>query len=391
MAVQARRRIQLFAPFQGGADEARRIDFVLVVIVGALLVIGLLSIYSVSFGPNLLGGDDPWSLVEKHAGFMVAGVALMLLMIRLDYHLLQRIAVPLMIGCLVLLTLVLFSKETQGARRWFLGGSIQPGELAKIATVIYIAAWVTSKGTKLRQMIYGLVPFSILVGLVAGLIAAEPNLSTAILIAVTAFAMFFVAGADLIQFALSTVIMGATAIALISKSSYAMSRISLVWTDVFKVPSDQVWQLEQSLLALSSGGVLGKGLGTGGGQYGYVPLAHSDGIFAIWGEETGLIGTWILVALILGLTYRGFRISSKAPDDFGRVLAAGITFWLAFQAFVNIGVVTQLLPLTGQPLPFISYGGSSLVAALVGIGMLLSISRGKAAPVVVKSTYKLPP
>ncbi len=169
-----------------------------------------------------------------------------------------------------------------------------------------------------------------------------------------------------------------------------MDRISLLWTDVFKIPTDQVWQLEQTLVALASGGIFGKGLGTGGGQYGYVPLAHSDGIFAIWGEETGLIGTWLLVGLILLLAYRGFRIASKAPDDFGRVLAAGITFWLTLQAFVNIGVVTQLLPFTGQPLPFISYGGSALVTALGGIGLLLSISRGKPVPVVVKSAPRAP-
>ncbi|MGB8646438.1 MAG: putative peptidoglycan glycosyltransferase FtsW [Anaerolineae bacterium] len=390
MAVESQQRIQLFAPSRGRENELARPDYMLLLIVGAMIVIGLLSIYSVSFGPKLSSGDDPWGLVERHGLFLIIGLAVMFVTMRLDYHLLQRLAVPLMLVTLALLGLVLlFGQETEGARRWFFGGSIQPSEFAKITTIIYIATWVTSKGTKLRQVIYGLVPFSILVGLVAGLIAAEPNFSTAILIAATAFAVFFIAGADAIQFGLSMLIGTVTAFIFILKSPYALSRISLVWTDVFKVPSDQVWQLEQSLLALASGGILGKGLSTGGGQYGYVPLAHSDGIFAIWGEETGLIGTWLLVALILALTYRGFRVASKAPDDFGRVLAAGITFWLTFQAFVNIGVVTQLLPLTGQPLPFISYGGSSLIIALLGVGLLLSVSRGKPSPVVVKSTPKL--
>jgi cell division protein FtsW len=292
---------------------------------------------------------------------------------------------------LISLVLVLFfGEENQGARRWFMGGSIQPGEVAKLLTVVYIAAWVTSKGTKLRKITYGLIPFGILVGLVTGLIAMEPNYSTAILIGLTAFAMFFIAGADLLQFALSVLIGGVTAAGLISRSPRALDRILLMMSDPFKLPVDQAWQLTQSLIALASGGVFGKGLGTGGGQYGYVPLAHSDGIFAIWGEETGLIGTWLLVGLVLFLAYRGFRVASKAPDDFGRVLASGVTLWLTLQAFVNIGVVTQLIPFTGQPLPFISYGGSALVTALAGIGLLLSVSRGKAAPVVVKSAPRAP-
>ncbi len=392
MALDSQRRIQLFAPMRERDGEPTRPDYLLMVVVGTLLTIGLFTIYSVSFGPNLQKGSDPFSLVLKHGMWLAIGLVVLAVVMRLDYHLLQRIAVPLMFFTLASLVGVLvFGKEELGARRWFLEGSFQPGELAKIATVIYIAAWVTSKGTKLRQFIYGLVPFSILVGLVAGLIALEPNYSTSLLIAVTAFAMFFVAGADLIQFALSVLIGGSTALLLITQSQRAMERISLVWTDVFKVPGDQFWQLEQMLIALASGGIFGKGLGTGGGQYGYVPLAHSDGIFAIWGEETGLVGTWLVLGLILALAYRGFRIASNAPDDFGRVLAAGVTFLLTFQAFVNIGVVAQLLPLTGQPLPFISYGGSSLVICLLGIGILLGISRGKAAPIVVKSTPRAVP
>lgn len=386
MAIDSRRRVQLFAPTRASGKEAARPDYVLMVVVGVLSTIGLLIIYSVSFGPNVQSGDNPLSLIEKHALFLIAGAFGLVVLMRLDYHLLQRFAVPLMLASLITLVLVLFlGEENQGARRWFLGGSIQPGELAKLVTVIYIATWVTSKGAKLRQLTYGLIPFSMLVGLVAGLIALEPNYSTAILIALTAFAMFFVAGADAIQFTLSVVIGGLTAGALISRSPRALERITLMLTDPFKLPVDQAWQLTQTLIALASGGVFGKGLGTGGGQYGYVPLAHSDGIFAIWGEETGLVGTWLLVGLILFLTYRGFRVASKAPDDFGRVLATGITVWLTLQAFVNVGVVTQLIPFTGQPLPFVSYGGSALLTALAGIGILLSVSRGKTAPVVVKS------
>jgi cell division protein FtsW len=383
--------MQLFAPARTRGEDAARPDYLLMMVVGTLLTIGLLTIYSVSFGPNVQSGDNPLGLVEKHGIFLIIGLIMVAILMQIDYHRLQRFAVPLMLICLASLVLVLFlGEEVQGSRRWFMGGSIQPGEFAKLLTVVYIAAWVTSKGAKLRKVTYGLIPFSILVGFVTGLIALEPNYSTSILIGLTAFAMFFVAGADLIQFTLSVVIGGLTAAGLISRSPRALERILLMMSDPFKLPVDQAWQLTQSLIALASGGVFGKGLGTGGGQYGYVPLAHSDGIFAIWGEETGLIGTWLLVALILFLAYRGFRVASKAPDDFGRVLASGITIWLTLQAFVNIGVVTQLIPFTGQPMPFISYGGSALVTALAGVGLLLSVSRGKAPPVVVKSAPRAP-
>jgi cell division protein FtsW len=291
-----------------------------------------------------------------------------------------------MFGTLVLLAVLLVIGEgVQGAKRWLIGPSIQPGEIAKLVTIIYVAAWLASKGKKLRNPLYGLLPFSILVGIVAGLIILQPNYSTALLIAAVAFTMFFVAGAELKQFVGSAVVAGGVATLVVTQSARAMSRFGTLNVDPAKELNDGSWQIAQTLIALASGGVFGKGLGTGGGQYGYVPLAHSDGIFAIWGEETGLLGAILLVGLFVAFAYRGFRIAQNAPDDFGRVLAAGITFWLGLQAFVNIGVVTQLIPFTGQPLPFISYGGSSLVMSMASIGILLSISRAMPKPPVVKS------
>lgn len=367
--------------------NARPADYMLAAIVGVLLLIGAMMIYSVSVGPNLQIGDaDPFSLVERHLTMLGIGVCVLLICARLDYHWWQRAAVWLMVGTLALLVvLLIFGEGVQGAKRWLVGPSIQPGEVAKLVMIIYVAAWLASKGKKLRNPMYGLIPFSILVGIVAGLIILQPNYSTAFLIAGVAFTMFFVAGADLKQFLISAFLAVAAAGFVVSRSERAMARIISLLTDPAKELSDGSWQIAQTLIALSSGGLLGKGLGTGGGQYGYVPLAHSDGIFAIWGEETGLLGAALLVGLFVVLAYRGFRIAQKAPDDFGRVLAAGITFWLVLQAFVNMGVVTQLIPFTGQPLPFISYGGSSLVMSLASIGILLSISRALPKPPVVKS------
>lgn len=367
--------------------NVRPADYVLAVIVGVLLLIGVMMIYSVSVGPNLQVGDaDPFNLVERHLMMLGIGLCALLIGARLDYHVLQRDAVWLMFVTLALLVAVLIVGEgVQGARRWLLGPSIQPGEIAKLATIVYVAAWLASKGKKLRNPMYGLLPFSILVGIVAGLIILQPNYSTALLIAAIAFTMFFIAGADLGQFVGAAVFAGGAAALVVTQSARAMSRFGTLIVDPAKELNDGSWQIAQTLIALASGGVLGKGLGTGGGQYGYVPLAHSDGIFAIWGEETGLLGAVLLVGLFVALAYRGLRIAQKAPDDFGRVLAAGITFWLVLQAFVNMGVVTQLIPFTGQPLPFISYGGSSLVMSMASIGILLSISRAAPKPPVVKS------
>jgi cell division protein FtsW len=367
--------------------SARPADYVLAGLVGVLLLIGAMMIYSVSVGPNLQTGDaDPFSLVERHLVMMGIGLCMLLICARLDYHLWQRAAVWMMFGTLALLVvLLIFGEGVQGAKRWLIGPSIQPGEIAKLVMIVYVAAWLASKGKKLRNPLYGLIPFSILVGIIAGLIILQPNYSTAFLIAAIAFTMFFVAGADLKQFVGSAFLAVAAAALVVSQSERAMLRVLALLTDPAKELSDGSWQIAQTLIALSSGGIFGKGLGTGGGQYGYVPLAHSDGIFAIWGEETGLLGAVLLVGLFVALAYRGFRIAQKAPDDFGRVLAAGITFWLVLQAFVNMGVVTQLIPFTGQPLPFISYGGSSLVMGLASIGILLSISRAMPKPPVVKS------
>ncbi len=389
MAISVSPRTSLFDSLRErlwARANTRPADYVLLTVVGLLLLIGVMSIYSVSFGPNLQVGDDPFGFIQRHLGILVIGVAVMFIFARLDYHLLMRYAVPLMLVTLALLAaLLLFGHEENGARRWLFGPSVQPGEIAKLITIVYVAAWSASKGKKLKRLVYGLVPFSILIGLIAGLIILQPNYSTALLIAAVAFTMFFMAGADLKQFFGAAIFGSGVAALVVTQSSRAMSRFSTLYVEPTQELTDGSWQMAQTLIALASGGIFGKGLGTGGGQYGYVPLAHSDGIFAIWSEETGLIGATILVGLFMVLAYRGFRVARNAPDDFGRVLAAGVTFWLVFQAFINIAVITQLIPFTGQPLPFVSYGGSSLVMCLASVGILLSISRALPKPPVVKS------
>jgi cell division protein FtsW len=289
----------------------------------------------------------------------------------------QRMAVPVLGGALLLLILVLILGQTRfGARRSFLNGSIQPSELAKPALVIYVAAWLASKGDQIRDVTYGLIPFSMLIGGVAGLVMMQPDMGTAALIVLTAFTMFFFAGADIFQLVIGGVVGGVTFYLLVNQLAYARQRLD----DYLLIQGDPMHlghHIQQSLIALGSGGMFGVGLGQGQQKLGYLPTPHTDTIFAVLGEETGLIGCLLVIALFVLLAYRGFRIALEAQDAFAALMACGVTAWLTFQALINIAVVTGLLPFTGIALPFISSGGSAMVTSLAGVGLLLSVSQGK--------------
>lgn len=353
-----------------------RIEYVLLGTVLALVLVGLMMIFSVTFPLRLqLGRSDPWSEFANQAKYAAVGLVAMGVCARLDYRIWRRLAVPLMLVALVLLIVVLFAPPVNNARRWLLGGSVQPAEFAKFAMVVYMAAWLSSKGDKLRLITYGLLPFAIIVGLVCGLIILEPNFSTAMLIALCALAMFFIAGADLVQLLWLGIIGSGIAAIVVVNTPYLLKRFM-----IFLQPLEEgAYQVTQALMALGSGGLLGNGLGRGYAKFGYVPTPQNDFIFALLGEELGLVGTWFVLGLFLLLVYCGFSIAAQTRDGFGQILATGLTFWLFFQAFVNIGVVTGVLPPTGVPLPFISAGGSSLIIALVSVGVLVSIARASTA------------
>ena len=350
-----------------------RSDYVLFGVVLGLLVIGLIMVWSVTFQPNVGQLPNPSSDVIKQAGFVIAGLALLLICAWLDYRIWGRWAVVLMGLAILMLIGLLFTTPINGARRWLLDGSLQPSEAAKFVMIIYMARWLSSKGDKLRKVTYGLLPFAIIVGVVAGLIAVQPNLSTAIIIGVCALGMFFIAGADAIQFAVLLIVGGVTTVLVIVNTPYQLQRAMIFLQDPFTMAGG--YQIAEALIALGSGGLIGRGIGSGYAKYGYVPAPQTDSIFALLGEELGLIGTLLVVALFLIIAYRGFRIASRCGDPFGQVLATGLTFWLVTQAFMNIGVITATIPFTGVPLPFISFGGSALMAALAAVGVLLNISR----------------
>ena len=273
--------------------------------------------------------------------------------------------------------MLLFGEDIYGARRTLAGGSVQPGEAAKLIMIIYASAWLTSKGEKIKLISYGLLPFSVVLGIVAGLIILEPNLSTALLITITAMTMFFIAGATLRQVIVCVAIFLLTCGLLFTRYPHARERITQMISAGGDPSQGTNEQAQQFGDAFKNGGLLGRALGNGDLQTN-MPLPWTDGIVSVIGEEFGLPGTLFVVALYLGLTFRGLRIASQAADGFGFLLAFGITIWLVYQAIVHVAAATGLGPLTGVTLPFVSYGGSSLLANYVLLALLLRISDSSA-------------
>jgi len=370
-------------------------DWLLVVAVVALIILGLMMVYSSTafHGLKYRLDANPSLLFLKQVLWTAAGVVVLILLARVNYHRWRRFSVLVLAGTLALLGLVLvLGREEFGAQRWLIGrligaegGSIQPSELAKLTMILYAADWLASKGERIRQVRAGLVPFAVLLGLVVGLIVLQHHLTSAAIVAANGIVMFFVAGGSIWQMLVCGVLGGVSIVLLILESPYRLERV-LTFISPFSEQAAKDSPSIQNLIALASGGLTGVGLGESRGKFGYVSVPHSDNIFAILGEEMGLIGCLAVLGLFAFVAYRGFRIAMNAPDMFGTLLATGITFGLVFQAIYNIAVVTATAPIAGITLPFISYGGSSMVVSLASIGLLLSISR---ATMVSEGTNQL--
>ncbi|MEP0764747.1 MAG: cell division protein FtsW [Chloroflexota bacterium] len=363
-------------------------DLYLGLVVAGLCAIGLMMVYSASIDVSYQVTGNASSTTYffvRQLRSMVLGVAVLLLFSRVDYHIWRRLAVPMIGVVIVLLVLVLRFGDTRfQAQRSLIEGSVQPGELAKFTVVLYMAAWLAAKRNRIRRITYGIIPFSVLVGTVAFLIVLQPDLSTAASILATALSMFFIAGADLFQMIAIGGVMGVAGWQLISRLDYAQQRLTAHWAAVedLRQASDHV---QQAVTAFINGGLTGVGLGESRQKFANnLPFPHTDSIFAVIGEELGLLGTFLVIALFAALIYRGFTIARYAPDAFGGLLAAGVTCWIAYDALLNIAVMTAMIPPTGVPLPFISYGGSSLVAALAGVGVMLNVSRAVSRSAVPK-------
>jgi cell division protein FtsW len=350
-------------------------DLVFLGIVAVLIGLGLVMIFSASYEQaNRFLGQSAYYLIRQLQWLAVGTVILFTASI-FDYRKLQSLSVAIMaLTVLALLAVLLLGRDNLGATRSLAGSRFQPSEMAKLTVTIYIAYWLTSKGERLRNVSYGLIPFAMLLGLIAALIVLQPDFDTTIIIVVTALVMFFVASADLKQLGISMGIASLTLYLAITRTDYAAQRIQ-DFLSTLTNPLSGSDQVRKSLVALANGGLVGTGLGDSvAKQFGGVPLPWTDSIFVIVGEELGLLGTLTVVVLFMALAFRGLNVARRSQDHFGMVLGCGITAWLAFQAFVNMAVNTATLPYGGLTLPFISYGGSSLVACMAAVGVLLSIS-----------------
>lgn len=334
-------------------------------------------VFSASYPRGIEGYNDPYYFAFRQVVWLAIGIVGLIVAARIPYTFWERWSIPIMgIALLALLAVIVFGAERFGATRTYYQGSVQPSEPAKIAIIIYVSAWLTSKGRRIRDARAGLLPFGVLMGFVSVLIVLQPEISTAVLIVATAAVMLFVAGADLKQLAAVGVIAAGTFLMVIQYSTYAGDRIQKYLASMGNPIASDEWQVSQGVQALMRGGLFGRGLGNGlAQQTGYLPVSWSDNIYGVIGEELGLLGALFVILMFALLAYRGLRIALHAPDNFGMLLATGITTLLILQSLLNMAVIAAVSPPTGVTLPFVSYGGSSLVASLVGIGILLSISR----------------
>jgi cell division protein FtsW len=360
--------------------ERHQADYAILVIVVALTAIGILVVYSSSAIRAYIATDDTLTVVGPQIAWAGLGLIAMIAMMRVDYRYLRFVSVPVFAFGIVLLVLVFvpsLNVVVGGSARWLKIGplpAVHPAEIAKLAMVIYLAHWLAKRGTRVKSFWGGTIPFLIIVGPIVALVFKEPDLGTTMVIGLTAVTMFFLAGGRIAHLA-AIGVAALVALVMVGLHGYQLTRIR-TWLDPWSDQLGTGYHTIQGLLALGLGGILGAGLGESrlaGGLF--LPNASNDYIFAIIGEEFGLIGAGVVIVLFVGLAYSGIRVALAAPDTFGALLAAGITAWLCIQAFINIGVVVALIPVTGITLPFISAGGSSLTISLAAVGILLSISR----------------
>ena len=346
----------------------------------ALLIFGLIMIASAGIAYSRAHFGDQYYFFKHQFFFgVIPGLVILFVVQKINYNFWKKISLPLFILSLIALVLVFvpgFGSRIYGASRWMKLGpfSFQPSEMLKLSIILYLAAWLENRTEKVKDFYEGLLPFSAVVALVSFLLVKQPDIGTLGIIIAISVSIFFVSGATLKHMSLIAISGVAALWILIKMESYRMSRF-LVFLHPELDPRGIGYQINQALLAIGSGGILGVGLGHSLQKFNYLPEPVGDSIFAIIGEELGLIGCVALVALFVYLAVLGLRVAKNAPDRFSRLTAVGIVTWIIFQAFVNIAAISGVMPLTGVPLPFISYGGTSIIFLLAGVGILLNIAK----------------
>jgi len=351
----------------------------LIITIAVIVVFGLIMLSSASSVVAYAEFGDSYHYFKHQLLGLALGVMAFFFFSRVDYHRWRKYAFGLLVFSVFLLSLVFVPKlghEVNGSLSWIkiFGHTLQPSEFVKLSFLIYLAAWLESRKQKLADFHQGIGPFLIVLGVITGLILLQPDFGTLFIIIITSFIVYFVSGGGLKHIIIAGLIGIIGFTALIFTNERQLDRFRCYENPDFS-PQDKCYQLRQSLIAVGSGGVFGRGLGGSRQKYMYIPELQNDFIFSIIAEETGLIVSGSLTLLFIYLFYRGVAIAKKAPDNFGRILAIGIVAWIVFQAILNIGGIINLLPMTGVPLPLISYGGSAMMAVLAALGILVNISK----------------
>ena len=351
-----------------------------------LVCTSVVMVYSASAVVAMQDANNPYLYLFKQGTWALLGLLIVQLLMRIDYHNYRQpvvIYTALLIVCIGLVA-VLFGREIKGANRWLniAGLGIQPSELAKLCLIVFVAALLEKRMERIDEPTHALIPIGGVLAVVVGLILVQPDLGTAVSIVTIVAVMIFAAGINYrYVFGLALVALPTFGV-LVWASDYRWKRVT-AFLDPWKDPLGDGFQMIQSMIAVSTGGIFGRGLMAGVQKLFYLPEPHNDFIYAVISEELGLVGATVLLACFCVITWRGMRTAMRAPDRFGAFLALGLTTMVAFQAFFNISVVLGLLPTKGIPLPFVSYGGSSLLINLIGMGILLNVSQHASASRVV--------
>jgi len=354
-------------------------DRPLIFIVGAIIVFGLVMLSSASSVISYNTYHDSYYLFKHQLFGLIIGLAAAWFFSRIDYHVWRKYALLMLIASIGLLLLVFIPglAGTWGtSRSWIniFGYSLQPSEFVKITFLIYLAAWLEGRKKQLTEVSRGIGPFVAILGVIAILMILQPDMGTLTIIALASFVVYFIGGGS-IKHLVGLVLLGLVAlIIMVNIYPYQANRFKCMM-DPSYAPQKECYQINQSLIAVGSGGFFGRGLGASRQKFLYLPQAQNDAIFPIISEETGFIFSAGLILLYLALFYRGFIIAKRAPDDFGKILAIGIVSWIVMQALINIGGMVNIMPMTGVPLPMISYGGSAILVALASVGILINISK----------------
>ncbi|HET7713736.1 MAG TPA: putative lipid II flippase FtsW [Patescibacteria group bacterium] len=357
-----------------------RPDLLLLALVLGLLVFGMVMVYDASVVSATRDFGDKYYFVKDQIQWALVGLVGLFVAMKLDYHFYRRVAVPIFFLALLLLVLVFIPGigiNAYGANRWidFKFFIVQPAEVMKLALAIFLAAWFEEKGD-IKSFKRGFLPVAVVLGVIGFLIISQPDLGSLLIIASTLLMVYFAAGARLLYYLVGLPLALGAGLLVILSSAYRKARL-MTFFDPTTDTQGTSYHINQVLLALGSGGIFGTGIGQSRGKYEYLPEVTTDSIFAVIGEELGFAGSFVLLCVYGFIIYRGFKIALSAPDRFGQLLALGIVTTLATQATLNLAAMVALVPLTGVPLPFISYGGSSLVVTLTSIGILLNISKQK--------------